>query len=447
MRRSLAIIGAVVVSFGLGVLVAGTTGADTGDDAFISTELNLPAAAERPWFPDAARYDNGGEALSDESFEELMTALEAAMTAEETLADFESEADFHLWSFTRRIAIPEVGEEQRERIAAYLEALAEQHPDARDMIERTTNMLEYYAAAMPTMPDFVGRALSWPGLITYPAPGEAFTDAHVDRMLAAIDAALSLPESTADLERGVEVSVSGIGWGLQRGRMSEEQTARAAEGLAALQESYPAAGEALARVRFHIEYLMPGRVAPNIIGKDTEGVEFELEEYRGKIVAVIFSGQWCGPCRGEYPYQRGMLEAFKDRDVVLLGVNSDAVLDTIVHAKDRERLDYRTWWDGHGQPDADLVAAEGPIATQWNVVGWPTIYVIDEEGVIRHADKRGGALVAAVDKLLMDKTMREFEAQRAAAETEEEAEEEAEDLTGTPETEDAAGEDGKGASS
>ena len=95
-----------------------------------------------------------------------------------------------------------------------------------------------------------------------------------------------------------------------------------------------------------------------------------------------------------------MLEAFKDRDVVLLGVNSDAVLDTIVQAKERERLDYRTWWDGHSQPEADLVAAEGPIATQWNVVGWPTIYVIDDEGVIRHADKRGGALVAAVDKLL-----------------------------------------------
>ncbi|MDE2876044.1 MAG: peroxiredoxin family protein [Gemmatimonadota bacterium] len=411
MRRSLAIVGAVVVSFGLGVLVAGTTDASTGDDAVISTELNLPAAAERPWFPDAARYDNGGKPLSDESFEELMTALEAAMTAEETLADFESEADFHLWSFRRRIAIPEVGEEQQERIGAYLEALAEQHPDARGMIERTTNMLEYYAAAMPTMPDFVGRALSWPGLITYPAPGEAFTDAQVDRMLAAIDAALSLPESTADLERGVEVSVSGIGWGLQRGRMSDEQTARAAEGLAALGESYPAAAEALARVRFHIEYLMPGRVAPNIVGKDTEGVEFELEEYRGKIVAVIFSGQWCGPCRGEYPYQRAMLDLFDEEDVALLGVNSDAELETIVEAKKEERLAYRTWWDGHSQPDAEVVAANGPIATEWGVYGWPTIFVLDEEGVIRHTDKRGGALIETIDGMVMEKRMRGWEAE------------------------------------
>ena len=178
---------------------------------------------------------------------------------------------------------------------------------------------------------------------------------------------------------------------------------------------------------------MPGRVAPNIVGKDTEGIEFTLEDYRGNIVALIFSGQWCGPCREEYPYQRGMLEAFKDRDVVLLGVNSDAVLDTIVQAKERERLDYRTWWDGHSQPDAELVAADGPIATRWNVSVWPTIYVIDEEGVIRHTDKRGGALVAAIDKMLTHKTMREYR-ERAV----EEEEVDSEELSGEAETEDAA---------
>ena len=414
MRRSVAIVGAVVVSFGLGMLVAGTTGAGIVDDAIMSTELNLPAAAERPWFPDAALYDNGGEPLSDDSFEELMTALDAAMTAEETLADFEREADFHLWSFTRRIAIPEVGEEQQERITDYLEALSEEHPDARGMIERTTNMLEYYASAMPSMPDFIGRALAWPGLMPNPVAGESFTDAQADGILAAIDAVLSLPEATTELERGTEVSMSTISWGLQRERMSEEQTLRTAEGLVALKESYPAAAEALDRLRFHIEYLMPGRVAPNIVGTDTEGVEFELEEYRGKIVAVIFSGQWCGPCRGEYPYQRAMLDLFDEEDVALLGVNSDAELKTIVEAKKEERLAYRTWWDGHSQPDAEVVAANGPIATEWGVFGWPTIFVLDEEGVIRHVNKRGGALIETIDGMVMEKRMRGWEAEGEA---------------------------------
>ncbi len=415
MRRSLAIIGAVVVSFGVGVLVAGSTGAGTGDEAVPPSELEFPAAAERLWFPDAAKYDNGGKPLSDESFEELMKALHVAMADEETLADFDREANFHLWSFTRRIAVPEVGEKQQEKINDYLDALAEEHPDSRDMIEQNRNMLGYYATALPEMPSFVSRALSVPGLMVYPSAGEMFTDAQLNRIVAALDAVFTLPESTADFESGVEVSMSSIGWGLQRGRMSDEQTARMAEELVALKEAYPAAAEALDRLRFHIEYLMPGRVAPNIVGTDTEGVEFELEDYRGKIVAVIFSGQWCGPCRGEYPYQRAMLDhLFEEADVALLGVNSDAELETIVEAKKEERLGYRTWWDGHSQPDAEIVAAEGPIATEWGVYGWPTIFVLDQDGVILHVNKRGGALIETIDKLVMEKRMRGWEAEREA---------------------------------
>ncbi len=415
MRRSLAICGAVVVSFGVGVLLAGSMEAPAEEGVAVSAELDIPVAAERPWFPDAAQFDNGGEPLSDESFEELMKALHVAMTDEETLADFEREADFHLWSFTRRIAVPEVAEEQQEKINEYLDALAEQHPDSRDMIEQNRSMLGYYATALPEMPSFVSRALSVPGLMVYPSGGEMFTDAQLNRIVAALDAVFALPESTADFESGVEVSMSSIGWGLQRGRMSDEQTARVAEELVALKEEYPAAAEALDRVRFHIEYLMPGRVAPNIVGTDTEGVEFELEDYRGKIVAVIFSGQWCGPCRGEYPYQRAMLDhLFEEEDVALLGVNSDAELETIVEAKKEERLGYRTWWDGHSQPDAEIVAAEGPIATEWGVYGWPTIFVLDQDGVILHVNKRGGALIETIDKLVMEKRMRGWEAEREA---------------------------------
>ena len=296
-------------------------------------------------------------------------------------------------------------------------------------------MLGYYATALPEMPSFVSRALSAPGLMIYPSAGEMFTDAHLDRIIVALDAVFALPESTADFENGVEVSTSSIGWGLQQGRMSDEQTARVVEELVALKEAYPAAAKALDRLRFHIEYLMPGRVAPNIVGTDTEGVEFELEDYRGKIVAVIFSGQWCGPCRGEYPYQRAMLDhLFEEEDVALLGVNSDAELETIVEAKQEERLGYRTWWDGHSQPDAEIVAAEGPIATEWGVYGWPTIFVLDQDGVILHVNKRGGALIETIDKLVMEKRMRGWEAEREA-----EAEVDSEEGEG-----DAAGDGGPG---
>ena len=252
----------------------------------------------------------------------------------------------------------------------------------------------------------------------FPTEGEPFEDAQVDYLLAMLDATFGIPEAAANIKEEAGLPLWRFGNRIQRGLLSEEQTARIVEYFEELKEEHPDAAEEIDNSRFLVENLVVGKVAPNITGTDTEGNEFTLEEYRGRIVAVIFSGQWCGPCRGEYPYQRAMLDLYEDEDVALLGVNSDAVLDTIVNAKEREGLDYRTWWDGHSQPDADMVAAEGPIATRWNVTGWPQIYVLDEDGVIRHTDKRGGSLIAAVDKLLMDKRMREYREQAEAAEAE-----------------------------
>ena len=138
------------------------------------------------------------------------------------------------------------------------------------------------------------------------------------------------------------------------------------------------------------ESLQPGRVAPNIVGRDTDGVEFELEDYRGNIVVLIFSGEWCGPCREEYPYQRQMLERYRDRNVVLLGVNSDTELETIQKAKEREGLHFRTWWDE---------SPWGPINQAW-VRAWPAVFILDEDGVIRHVDKQKEEMIEAVDELL-----------------------------------------------
>ena len=57
------------------------------------------------------------------------------------------------------------------------------------------------------------------------------------------------------------------------------------------------------------------------------------------------------------------------RPFALLGVNSDEdrkVLRTVIA---REKIVWRSWFDG-GSP-------EGPISTRWQVSSWPTLYVID----------------------------------------------------------------------
>jgi len=419
------------------MLLAGSRGAPGADEASASPLAHVPIALQQTWFPPIADYDTGGEPLADEQFDELLSHLDAALTAEETLADFETEADAQLWSFIRRLAVPEVTDEQKERASAYLEELAEQHPDHRTVIERRGQLLDSYAASMPSAPPATLSVMFFGMADEYDNEGEPFEDVQVDRMLGTLKGALGVPEVASDIENEAGTLFWRFGNRLQLGQVSEEQTARIVAYLENLKEENPGNAEFIDRQLFLVENLIPGNVAPNIVGTDTEGVEFALEDYRGKIVTLVFSGQWCGPCRGEYPYQRAMLDLFDEEDAVLLGVNSDALLETAVEAKKEERLDFRTWWDGHSQPDADVAATEGPIATEWNVSGWPTIYVIDEDGVIRHVNKRGGELIAAVDRLLMDKRMRAWEAE-AESEAEEAAAEEADDEAaddGDPESE------------
>lgn len=408
MRKSVAVTGGIVVAFVGGLTVPGVFGwAGTDDVRTEDAEWTLPAAATKAWFPPVGDYRTDGEPLDDEKFDALMAALDRAMTADETLADFEREAEVHLMNFIRRLAPAAIGDEQKERIEARLAALAEEHPDHSRMINQRGRLVESYSRPWPGggLPSLSGSLMIFGDVDEYDTGGEFFADAQVDELIARLDAGLNIPESLADFEGEAGTHLWRFSGRLQRGRLTPEQVERVAAYYDDLRAEHPDDAEMLDQETFMVRNLIPGNVAPDIVGKDTEGEEFSLEEYRGNIVALIFTGQWCGPCRAEYPYHRFVLENYGDRPIVLLGINSDAELETARQAKIDENLPYRTWWDGHGQPDADVAATEGPIATAWNVTGWPAIYILDEEGVIRFVGKRGGEFIAALDELYTEMRM------------------------------------------
>ena len=429
MRKSLAMAVALIVAFGLGYLVSQSTGEATAAGA--DPVVDIPAVALKTWYSPVQDFENDGEPLDDERFDQLMATLDKSLTADETVADIGRSIEPAVQGFFRRIASPELSEQQSMRANHYLMGLAEQYPEHETLIQRQVSMLGVYARATPYMPTFMTSVRSSAyGDALYPEDG-IFEDAWIDRMLAALDAMLALPETLADFEREAESVFKGFTQRLQYGVISDEQTERIFARFDAYREEHPELAETIDERRHYVEYLIPGRVAQSIVGKDLDGVEFSLEDYRGNIVVLVFSGEWCGPCRGEYPYHRFAMEQYKDDPIVFLGINSDADPETILESKARgEAPEYRTWWDGHSQPDAEITATEGPIATAWEVFAWPSIYVLDQEGVILHINKRGGALLAALDEMVLDIRMAEFEAERAAALEAAAAETETEDGSG-----------------
>jgi hypothetical protein len=96
-----------------------------------------------------------------------------------------------------------------------------------------------------------------------------------------------------------------------------------------------------------------------------------------------------------YPHERSLVNRLKDSPFALIGVNSDSDLSKLKPRLAEENITWRSFWNGPKGTD-------GPISAKWNVGGWPTIYVIDQAGVIRFKNVRGEAMDKAVDELLAE---------------------------------------------
>lgn len=81
----------------------------------------------------------------------------------------------------------------------------------------------------------------------------------------------------------------------------------------------------------------------------------------------------------------------KNQPFALIGINSDGSREALEEKLEENGINWRNAVDG---------GTDGPIATEWNVMGWPTLYVIDASGVIRFKDARQEELDRAVESLL-----------------------------------------------
>jgi peroxiredoxin len=134
---------------------------------------------------------------------------------------------------------------------------------------------------------------------------------------------------------------------------------------------------------------------PDIEGVDLDGTSFKLSDYRGKVVLLVFWASWCGPCMASVPHEKELVEHFKGRPFVLVGVNGDHKKEDARKAIAKHKIPWRSFWNGKEGPG-------GLIATTWNVRGWPTMYVIDHKGTIRHKYLHGRRLDEPLEKFVAD---------------------------------------------
>jgi cytochrome c biogenesis protein CcmG/thiol:disulfide interchange protein DsbE len=160
-----------------------------------------------------------------------------------------------------------------------------------------------------------------------------------------------------------------------------------AAGLALLNILAPEAAVAPDATHVPVPAAVVGAPAPDFELKTLDGTSIRLSDLKGKVVAVNFWATWCEPCRIEMPDLEARAESHA-ADLVVLGVNFDESPE-----------DVRAFGKRVGVAFPLLLDPGGVVQHLYRVLGYPTTFFVDRDGVIR-AEHVGLMTPAQIDDYL-----------------------------------------------
>ncbi|HYP26206.1 MAG TPA: redoxin domain-containing protein [Blastocatellia bacterium] len=112
-----------------------------------------------------------------------------------------------------------------------------------------------------------------------------------------------------------------------------------------------------------------GKEAADFKLKDVSGKKVELKSLRGNVVVLDFWATWCLPCREEMPHLEKLHREFKDKGLLVVGIN---VEDSKAARSFMKKYDYTFM----------TLIDDGNTSVVYRVEGIPTVFVIGKDGKI-----------------------------------------------------------------
>ncbi|NND92890.1 MAG: TlpA family protein disulfide reductase [Granulosicoccus sp.] len=95
---------------------------------------------------------------------------------------------------------------------------------------------------------------------------------------------------------------------------------------------------------------------------------FDLADYKGKIVYVDFWASWCTPCRASFPFMAELADTHADK-LAIVAINVDENL-----------ADAKAFLSDYETPFDIVFDQSGMLAEAFNVPGMPTSFLHDRNG-------------------------------------------------------------------
>jgi thiol-disulfide isomerase/thioredoxin len=117
-----------------------------------------------------------------------------------------------------------------------------------------------------------------------------------------------------------------------------------------------------------------GRTRPGPIRlDDIDGGSFVRTDFSGKVTLVNFWATWCPPCIEEIPSLNRLKTKLAGRPFELISINYAQNRNTVLDFLQRIRIDFPVLLDPRGEQ-----------AAAWQVISYPSTFIIDRTGNIRY---------------------------------------------------------------
>ncbi|WP_407271478.1 TlpA family protein disulfide reductase [Radiobacillus sp. PE A8.2] len=127
------------------------------------------------------------------------------------------------------------------------------------------------------------------------------------------------------------------------------------------------------------DVLDKGTRAPDFTLSTIDGESVSLSDYRGKVVFLNFWATWCGPCKMEMPEMEEFHQE-NDGNVEILAVNA-------TQSEIQGVEEVSNFLQAANVTFTNVLDPEATVIKAFNVVGLPTTYIIDKDGVIQEIMK------------------------------------------------------------